>query len=291
MTIRVATINGIEAETAARNRVLQIRAVKRNIFDWYDQYRFTRGEIQSYVPTEDERQKLNQGYTYRRTIPNTIWGDPVISIGRGAFENNRLTSISIPNSVTYIGERAFANNFLTVLFIPNVTYIGDSAFSSNPRIGRIIIGANVEIARNAIVHIMENSSHSFKDDYDRQGRIAGFYSTKTSVGEGIASLLTLGFANSPNLWRLQTPAIFPASFIGTWKRVNFDNTLTLTANTLKSSSQSITRSLIDISGNSYIFADNNGTFTITIKLVKGNLEISDDTGNGQDNWNGTWRKQ
>jgi len=291
MTIRVATINGIEAETAARNRILQIRAVKKNIFVWYDQYRFTRGEIQSFMPTEDERQKLNQGGTLQLTIPGTIWGDPIISIGRGAFENKRLTNISIPNSVTYIGERAFANNFLTVLFIPNVTYIGDSAFSSNPRIGRIIIGANVEIARNAIVWINETQSYIFKNDYDRQGRIAGFYSTKTSFGEGIVSLLTLGFADSPNYWRLQKSAEFPAGFIGTWKRINFDNTLTLTANTLKSSSQSSTRNLLDIASNSYYFADNNGIFVITIKLVKGNLEISDDSGNGQDNWNGTWRKQ
>ena len=42
------------------------------------------------------------------TIPSTLGGDPVTSIGDGAFSGcSSLTSVTIPNSVTSIGERAF----------------------------------------------------------------------------------------------------------------------------------------------------------------------------------------
>jgi len=84
---------------------------------------------------------------------------------------------------------------------------------------------------------------------------------------------------------------FPSGFLGTWKRDNFNNTLTLTANTLKASNQYYTWNLMNVSGDSYSITVNSNTPTITIRLVDGNLVISGDSGTGQDNWNGTWRKQ
>jgi hypothetical protein len=51
----------------------------------------------------------------------------------GTFDNNQLTSVTIPNSVTYIGYNAFAGNRLTSVIIPNsVIQIGGGAFSNNP---------------------------------------------------------------------------------------------------------------------------------------------------------------
>ena len=67
------------------------------------------------------------------TIPGSIGGLPVTSIGNNAFFNRSgLTSVTIPNSVKSIGDYAFYDCYLlTSLTIPNsVTSIGNRAFSS-----------------------------------------------------------------------------------------------------------------------------------------------------------------
>ena len=87
---------------------------------------------------------------------------------------------------------------------------------------------------------------------------------------------------------------FPSGFIGTWKRDNFNNTLTFSANFFTDSAQpGSIANLVRISGNSYTcaWASNGSEFTLTFRLVNGNIEISGDSGNGETNWNGTWRKQ
>ena len=47
------------------------------------------------------------------TIPNEIEDLPVTTIGQRVFSGNELTSISLPQNLTYIGEYAFYNNMLT----------------------------------------------------------------------------------------------------------------------------------------------------------------------------------
>jgi BspA type Leucine rich repeat region (6 copies) len=61
------------------------------------------------------------------TIPNTIDGLPVTSIGSGAFFNNNLTSATIPSSVTNIGDGPFENcAYLTAITV----YPNNPAYSS-----------------------------------------------------------------------------------------------------------------------------------------------------------------
>jgi hypothetical protein len=50
-------------------------------------------------------------------IPGTTNGQPVTSIGKSAFYNKQLTSVTIPNSVTAIGYQAFYGNPLTSVTI------------------------------------------------------------------------------------------------------------------------------------------------------------------------------
>ena len=66
------------------------------------------------------------------TIPATIEGNPVTSIGRSAFTyNRRLTSITIPDGVTSIGDDAFSNctSLTSITIGDGVTSIGDGVFA------------------------------------------------------------------------------------------------------------------------------------------------------------------
>ena len=65
-------------------------------------------------------------------IPSKIDNKTVITIGEEAFYFSKITSVTIPNSVTSIGEEAFQANQLTSVTIPSsVTSIGTAAFNNN----------------------------------------------------------------------------------------------------------------------------------------------------------------
>jgi len=85
--------------------------------------------------TSDGKAVIIVGYEGKNTtinIPPKIQKLPVIGIDRGAFVGKQLTSVNIPDTVTFIGNSAFRGNKLTTINIPNsVTTIGQGAFASN----------------------------------------------------------------------------------------------------------------------------------------------------------------
>jgi len=165
MSVRVVSVNGMNAETAASDGVLQIRTITQDEINRNDQFVFARNTIQGFA-----NNTAMAANTPELVIPAAIWDEPVLAIGEGAFDgrrwgNNRLTSVTIPNSVTTIHASAFRSNHLTEITIPdNVRSIAEHAFWDdrgdpvfrgtlnaypNVREINITIGANVTMAGNS----------------------------------------------------------------------------------------------------------------------------------------------
>jgi len=203
MTIRVATVNGISAETAARSGVLQIRAITRKEFDMNARFKYTRGEIQGLADNSE----------IALVIPNTIWGDPVVSIADRSFMNAKLIRVILPDSITTIGEEAFANNRFTEVTFPNsVTHIAMGAFRDNDQLSHISIPDSVSIGKRAFnlrydshinrgrgyivtmgANVVMNESFSFK-----------VYLGNGTVSEDINSLETLYYEKGAGNYRFGT---------------------------------------------------------------------------------------
>ncbi|MFL0270043.1 leucine-rich repeat protein [Candidatus Clostridium radicumherbarum] len=91
------------------------------------------------------------------TIPSSIDGHAVTSIGNNAFNGNNdiryqsLTSVTIPNTVTSIGGFAFyyCSSLVNISIPDSVTSIGDSAFAYCTSITNIKLPANLSSIGNS----------------------------------------------------------------------------------------------------------------------------------------------
>jgi hypothetical protein len=199
LTIRIASVNGVDAQTAAKNGVIQITAPGGY---WGSVFRFDKGSITGYglsnrgeyfnenTTDEDFRRYFGRyGHVgidgYRKlseriaeyigrdgvlVIPDTIWGEPVTSISggwagggngsnQGAFQRGGFIDMDHSNPL-----------FLTSVIIPNsVTSITSRAFADNSWLTSVTLPANVNL-NNAF------GNESYLDNtYNSGGKKAGTY--------------------------------------------------------------------------------------------------------------------
>ena len=175
MTIRLASVNGIDAETTARNGVLQIQAVSSDKMPLpYGVYVFYVSRIGNSIYYIYDWVRKGDGQSL--SIPGYINGHRITHIGySGSFVGQGLTSVSIPSGIINISDTAFYRNNLTSIAIPDsVIIIGRSAFENNKDLTSITIGANVQF-----VYKSRNMDTSFPNDfgsfYEQNGKKAGTY--------------------------------------------------------------------------------------------------------------------
>jgi uncharacterized protein (TIGR02145 family) len=190
LTIRAASVNGTDAETAAIDGVLQIKAITKSEADMYDSFRFSRGELHGFANRQTKVTEL--------VIPNAIWGDPVTSIGYGAFKSAGLTSVKIPSNVNIIGKETFGSPKLTSvvkdIYNKNGRKAGTYKFNTlgllDPRDDQfyrtVKIGAQTWMAENLNYKTSEGSwCYDNKEaNCDKYGRLYNWYTAIKACPKG-----------------------------------------------------------------------------------------------------------
>ena len=77
----------------------------------------------SFTPASIAANAFNGKELTSVVIPNSI-----SYIGENSFSNNQISKVTMPESVVFIGGNAFLNNRLTELDLPNVIFIEIKAF-------------------------------------------------------------------------------------------------------------------------------------------------------------------
>ena len=145
------------------------------------------------------------------TIPATLGGKPVTSIGERAFGYCRgLTSVTVPDGVTDIGYEAFywCENLYTLVLPNSVTNIGDMAFVGCSAL------ETVTVPQCALDQGLGNVFCS-RDSWGYKSRLEN--PLDITLADGVASIPYSAFSDShaPKVKRLSMPA--------TVTQINMDN--------------------------------------------------------------------
>jgi len=174
------------------------------------------------------------------TIPGTIFGVSVISLGDSAFLScTGLTSVTIPNSVTSLGNSVFAScaslasvtiganvtslgdsvfsgcTSLISVTIPNsVTSLGDSVFASCASLASVAIGANVTSLGDSVFSGCASlASVTIPDSVTRLGDFVFDYCaglTNVTIGNSVTNIGYNPFYCCTNLAAITVGALNPA---------------------------------------------------------------------------------
>lgn len=165
MMVRVVSVNEESAEAATVDGILKIQAITPAHVAIWDSFQFEKGEIVRFQIPNAKAAKV--------AIPNTIWGDPVLSIGARAFIDHPLEAVYIPRSVNLIGEEAFrlvGNRYALI---------------------SVGIGENVKVSYSSITIYFHSVSDGslikdckFFDLYRQENKKAGTYDIVLSGGLG-----------------------------------------------------------------------------------------------------------
>ena len=206
------TFKGWYSEAAFTNQVTEIATGSTGDISLYAKYSdeytlqlsdvdFSDGEITAYTNTTEKN----------IIIPDNFDGVAVTSIGEGAFQNNQLTQVSIPNSVNSIGKNAFSDNTGLTSFNLPADYQGSSYSWSNGK------KSGDEITDFAL---------SYELDEDSKGDAVDFTITYTLDGGTNA-------ANNPADYTVETATITLAdaskdgyTFEGWYSEAAFTNQVT-----------------------------------------------------------------
>ena len=137
-------------------------------------------------------------------IPEHINGRVVISIGDWAFGNKKLTSVTIPGSVTSIGYYAFANNDLASVTLQNgLTSIGRGAFEVN-KLTTLIIPESVTFIDSWAFQFNHISSLTIFEGVTTIGirAFANNQLTSATIPESVTSIHTEAFAGNKSGFQL-----------------------------------------------------------------------------------------
>jgi len=146
------------------------------------------------------------------TIPATINGLPVVSIGTNAFAScSSLTSINISGNVTLVDNQAFAGcaNLTNVIIGNSVTNIGYQAFAFCTSLPGVMTGNSVSSIGDGAFHSCNHLTNVIIPNSVTSIRSNTFYNctslANVTIGNSVASIGVEAFQNCSGLTNVTIP--------------------------------------------------------------------------------------